>query len=138
MANARIGARHGGALLPSIALCALVGAAGCGGGGGASPADPNGPPDPAPPPPPVVEPACVETADYGCLEAPEYEARRQTIEDALGYPIREARWSDPETFAPTLDDDEAAQIAGEISQSGGSNVLLLPDQSTGLKVISYD
>ena len=92
MANVRIGARHGGALLRSIALCALFGAAGCGGGGGASPADPNGPPDPAPPPPPVVEPAplpppvvepaCVETADYGCLEAPEYEAQRQTIEDA--------------------------------------------------------
>lgn len=81
MANARIGARHGGALLRSIALCALVGAAGCGGGGGASSGDPNGTPEPAPPPP-VVEPACVETADYGCVEIDEYEARLRTIEEA--------------------------------------------------------
>ena len=43
MANARIGARHSGALLRSIALRALVGAAGCGGGGGTSRVDPNGP-----------------------------------------------------------------------------------------------
>ena len=83
MANARIGARHGGALLRSVALFALAGAAGCGcgGGGGASPADPNAAPEPAPPPP-IVEPACVETADYGCVEIDEYEARRRTIEDA--------------------------------------------------------
>ena len=81
MANARIGARHGGALLRSIALCALVGAAGCGGGGGASPADPSATPEPAPPPP-VLEPTCVETAEFGCVETDEYEARRRTIEDA--------------------------------------------------------
>lgn len=62
----------------------------------------------------------------------------RTIEDALGYSIREARWSDPEAFAPTLDDDEAIRIAGEISQSGGSNVLLIPDEVAGMKVVSYD
>lgn len=62
----------------------------------------------------------------------------RTIEDALGYSIREARWSDPEAFAPMLDDEEAARIAAQISQSSGSNVLLIPDQAARLKVISYD
>lgn len=62
----------------------------------------------------------------------------EAIEDALGYQVREARWSDTEAFIPTLNDDQAARIADEVSQSGGSNVLLIPDQATGLKVISYD
>ena len=65
-------------------------------------------------------------------------ALTQTIEDALGYPIRQARWSDPEAFAPTLDEEQAARIVDEISQASGSNVLLIPDQAAGLKVISYD
>ena len=64
-------------------------------------------------------------------------ALAQTIEDTLGYSIREARWFDSEAFAPTLDGDEIGRIAGEISQSGGSNVLLIPE-ADGLKVISYD
>ncbi len=62
----------------------------------------------------------------------------EAIEDALGYQVREAQWSDPEAFTPTLDGDQATRIADEVSQSGGSNVLLIPDQATGLKVISYD
>ena len=61
----------------------------------------------------------------------------KTIENALGYPIRQALWSDPEAFSPTLDAEEAARITDEISQASGSNVLLIPDQATGLKVISY-
>ncbi|MCY4653167.1 MAG: hypothetical protein OXC95_08390, partial [Dehalococcoidia bacterium] len=62
----------------------------------------------------------------------------QTVEDALGYHIREVRWSDPEAFIPTLEDEEAARIAKEVSQSAGYNILLIPDQATGLRVISYD
>ncbi len=65
-------------------------------------------------------------------------ALTQAIEDALGHPIRQARWSDPEAFTPTLDGDEAARIADEIAQVSGSNVLLIPDQTARLKVISYD
>jgi len=55
------------------------------------PEPPPPPPEPPPPqpepglpqfePPPVVEPTCVETADYGCIEAAEYEARRRAIEE---------------------------------------------------------
>ena len=62
----------------------------------------------------------------------------QTIEDALGHPVRRSRWADPEAFAPALDDEEATRIAGEISRSAGRNVLLIPDRASGLKVISYD
>ena len=47
-------------------------------------------------------------------------ALTQTIEDALGYSIRQARWSDPEAFTPTLDEEQAARIADEISQSSSS------------------
>ena len=65
----------------AVALAVLVGAAGCGGGGSA-PGDPATTPTPPPPPPPPPPPACVDTADYGCIEEPEYEARRRTIEDA--------------------------------------------------------
>lgn len=65
-------------------------------------------------------------------------ALTQTIEDALGYSIRQVRWSDPEAFTPTLDEEQATRIADEISQSSGSNVLLIPDEVAGLKVISYD
>ncbi len=62
----------------------------------------------------------------------------QAIEDALGYSIRKARWSDPDAFAPEFVGEEAARIAEEVSQSGGSNVLLMPDEAGGLRVISYD
>ena len=65
-------------------------------------------------------------------------ALTESIGEALGYSVREARWANSEAFAPTLDEEEATRIADEISQSGGSNVLLIPDQATGLKVISYD
>lgn len=71
--------RPANALIRAIALSALVGAAGCGGGDSA-PGDPAT--TPAPPTPPPPPPACVDTADFGCLEVPEYEARRRTIEDA--------------------------------------------------------
>ncbi len=59
------------------------------------------------------------------------------IGDALGYAVREARWSDPEAFAPSLDTEEMARIADEISQSDGSSVLLIPE-GDGLRVISHD
>ena len=62
----------------------------------------------------------------------------QTVEGALGYSIRQSRWSDPEAFTPTLDEGQSARIADEISQSSGSNVLLIPDEVAGLKVVSYD
>ncbi len=65
-------------------------------------------------------------------------ALAQTIEQAVGYPIREARWSDPEAFVPTLNEDQASRIADEISQAGGSYVLLIPDQAAGLRIVSYD
>ena len=65
-------------------------------------------------------------------------ALTQTIENALGYPIRQARWSDPEAFTPTLDEEQAARIADEISLAGGSSILLIPDEVAGMKVISYD
>ena len=60
-----------------------------------------------------------------------------TIEEALGYSIHEARWSDPEAFVPTLDEEGVARIADEISQAAGSNVLLIPE-ATSLKLVSYD
>ena len=62
----------------------------------------------------------------------------QTIEDALGYSIRQARWSDPEAFTPTLDEEQAARIADEISQSERLQCPAHPDQAAGLKVVSYD
>lgn len=72
------------------------------------------------------------------LVADSDSALTQTIEDALGYTIREARWTDPEAFVPTLNEEEAARISDEISQASGSNILLIPEQATGLRVISYD
>ena len=65
-------------------------------------------------------------------------ALARTVEDALGYPIREARWSDPYAFTPPLDEDELARAVAEVSGADGANVMLIPDQATGLKVISYD
>ena len=88
------------------------------------------PDDPPPKPRHLQKRVTLLIADGGSTLA-------QTIEEALGYSIREARWSDPEAFVPTLDREEATQIADEISQSGGSNVLLIPE-ATGLRIISYD
>ena len=59
------------------------------------------------------------------------------IGGALGYAVREARWSDPDAFAPALDSDAIARVADEISQSDGSSVLLIPECG-GLRVVSYD
>ncbi len=88
-------------------------------------------PDNTPPGPrPVQKRVTILIADGG-------STLTGTIEEALGYPVREARWSDPDAFIPTLSEEEASRIAGEISQSGGSNVLLIPE-TTGLRVISYD
>ena len=71
------------------------------------------------------------------LSADDGSALTEAIEESLGYPVREAHWSDMDAFTPALDEEEAARIADEISQSGGSNVLLIPD-AAGLRVISYD
>ncbi len=88
---------------------------------------PDGPP---PEPRPARKRVTLLTADGG-------SALAQAIEEALGYSIREARWSDPDAFIPTLSEEEASRIADEISQSGGSNVLLIPE-GDGIKVISYE
>ncbi len=88
------------------------------------------PKSPVEEPPTIQKQVTILTADGG-------SDLRETIEGALGYQVREARWSDADAFAPTLDDDQASRITDEISQSSGANVLLMPD-ATGLRVISYD
>ena len=81
-------------------------------------------------PRPIQKRVTILTADIG-------STLTGTIEEALGYPVREARWSDPEAFVPTLDEEGVARIADEISQAAGSNVLLIPE-ATSLKLVSYD
>ena len=86
-------------LISAAFLCVPLVMAGCGGGGGGSrlaqpqemphqPQPPQPPPPPLQPPqpppapqPPVAMPDCIETADYGCIDVQEYDARRQGIED---------------------------------------------------------
>ena len=89
------------------------------------------PDSPAPEPPPVQKRVTLLAADADSEPA-------HAIEYALGYPILEARWADPEAFTPTLDDEEAARIAAQISQAPGSNILLIPEPDGSLRVISYD
>ena len=84
-----------------------------------------------PEPPPVQKRVTILTADVG-------SPLTETMEDALGYPIHEARWADSQAFTPTLDDEEAARIADQISRSSGSSVLLIPEPDGGLRLISYD
>ena len=88
------------------------------------------PDGPTPEPRPVRKRVTILVAEGG-------SAVTRAIEDALGYSVREAWWADPGAFIPALGDDEAARVAEEISQVGGSNVLLVPE-AAGFRVISYD
>lgn len=85
-------------LIYAAFLCAPLATAGCGGGGSRlaqpqemppQPEPPQPPPVTLPPPqappasqPPAVTPDCIETAEYGCIDAQDYDGRRQEIEDA--------------------------------------------------------
>ena len=59
------------------------------------------------------------------------------VEAALGCPVNEAHWPDPDAYGPTLDDEHLARLAEEVESAPGSNVILIPDAS-GLRVVSHD
>ena len=59
------------------------------------------------------------------------------VEAALGCPVNEVHWPDPDAFVPTLDDEQIARLAEEVASAPGSNVILIPDAS-GLRVVSHD
>ena len=59
------------------------------------------------------------------------------VEAALGCPVNEAHWPDPDAYVPTLDDEHLARLAEEVESAPGSNVILIPDAS-GLRVVSHD
>ena len=59
------------------------------------------------------------------------------VEAALGRPVNEVHWADPDAFVPSLDAERLGRLVEEVASAPGSNVILIPDAS-GLRVVSHD
>ena len=59
------------------------------------------------------------------------------LEMALGYHVSVLRWADGDAAPPALSAEDLKELADDVGQAPGANVLLVPGETAGIRVLSY-